>query len=216
LISPGVALMPLIDQPFPVYVTRHGETAFNAQGRYQGARDDSPLTIRGRQHAFDVALLLRDVVNGGKPPHFVTSPLGRATTTTQLILQTLSLPEDSYTTDFRIREIDLGDWSGRVIETLKVSDATNWQKRETDKWNIPVPGGESYADVAKRAADWFASLTGPTVAISHGGFGRILRGLYKGLSWQEMSALDEPYGTIFCFQNGKIARIGAPPSGKLR
>jgi len=208
--------MPLIDHPFPVYVTRHGETTLNAQGRYQGARGDSPLTIRGRQQAFDIALLLRDVISGGPPPQFVSSPLGRATTTTQIILQTLSLPEDSYTTDFRLRELDLGDWSGRVIETLKVSDAANWQMRERDKWNIPVPGGESYADVAKRATDWFAGLTGPTIAISHGGIGRILRGLYQGLTWQEISALDEPYSTIFRFQNGQIVRIGAPPSGSFR
>jgi probable phosphoglycerate mutase len=208
--------MTLAAHPFPVYVTRHGETAFNAQGRYQGGRDDSPLTIRGRQQALDIALLLKGVVSIQDPPRVVSSPLGRATTTTQIILQTLALPEDSYTTDFRLREIDLGDWSGRGIETLKISDAENWNRREKDKWNVPVPGGESYADVAQRAADWFAGLTGPTLAISHGGIGRILRGLYKNQTWQEMSGLDEPYGTIFRFQHGEIARIGAPPSGRLR
>jgi probable phosphoglycerate mutase len=208
--------MILNGHPFPVYITRHGETALNAQGRYQGARDDSPLTIRGRQQALDIALRLRDVFDGTMPPRFVSSPLGRATTTTQIMLGALALPEDSYTTDFRLREIDLGDWSGKVIENLKISDAENWHHRETDKWNIPVPGGESYADVAKRAADWFASLTGPTIAISHGGVGRILRGLYKGLDWRAMSGLDEPYGTIFKFYAGQVIRIGPPPSGKLR
>ena len=135
--------MSLIAHPFPVYVTRHGETAFNAQGRYQGARDDSPLTIRGRQQAVDIALRLRDVFDNPNPPRFVSSPLGRATTTAQIMLQTLGLPDDAYTTDYRLREIDLGDWSGKVIESLKITDADNWHHRETDKWNIPVPGGES-------------------------------------------------------------------------
>jgi len=208
--------MPLTAHPFPVYVTRHGETAFNAQGRYQGARDDSPLTIRGREQAIDIALRLKDVFDGPNPPRFVSSPLGRATTTTQILLQTLGLPEDAYTTDFRLREIDLGDWSGKVIETLKISDADNWNTRETDKWNIPVPGGESYADVAKRATDWFNGLTGPTIAVSHGGFARILRGLYYGLGWQQMSGFDEPYGTVFKFYAEQIIRIGPAPSGRLR
>ena len=65
--------MPLTAHPFPVYVTRHGETAFNAQGRYQGARDDSPLTIRGREQAIDIALRLKDVFDGPNPPRFVSS-----------------------------------------------------------------------------------------------------------------------------------------------
>jgi broad specificity phosphatase PhoE len=208
--------MSLKDHSFPVYVTRHGETVLNAQGRYQGARDDSPLTIRGRQQAFDIAIRLRDVFDGAAPPQFVSSPLGRATTTTQIMLHTLGLPEDAYTTDFRLREIDLGDWSGKAIERLKVTEADDWQAREADKWNVPVPGGESYADVAKRAADWFFGLTGPTIAISHGGIGRILRGLYQGLDWRAMSALDEPYGTVFKFYAGQIIRIGPPPTGRLR
>ena len=208
--------MALAGHPFAVYVMRHGETAFNAQGRYQGARDDSPLTVRGRQQAVDIALRLKDVFDNPDPPRFVTSPLGRATTTTQVILETLGLPDDAYTTDYRLREIDLGDWSGKVIENLKISDADNWHHRETDKWNIPVPGGESYADVAKRAADWFEGLTGPTIAVSHGRFSRILRGLYYGLGWQQMSGLDEPYGTVFKFYADQIIRIGPPPSGKLR
>ncbi len=101
--------MALAGHPFAVYVMRHGETAFNAQGRYQGARDDSPLTVRGRQQAVDIALRLKDVFDNPDPPRFVSSPLGRATTTTQVILETLGLPDDAYTTDYRLREIDLGD-----------------------------------------------------------------------------------------------------------
>ena len=208
--------MPLAAHPFPVYFARHGETVFNAQGRYQGARDDSPLTLRGRKHAVDIAALFRGLISTAAPPKFVSSPLGRATTTTQIILKELALPEDAYTTDFRVREIDLGDWSGRVVESLKISDAGNWNAREQDKWTIPVPGGESYADVARRAAAWFNGLTAETVLISHGGIGRILRGLYENLTWQQMSGLDEPYATIFKFEGGTIARIGSLPSTKLR
>lgn len=198
-------LLPAHD--FPVYFARHGETAYNAQGRFQGARDDSPLTVRGRKQAQDIGMLFRDVISTRKPPRFVSSPLGRARTTMEIILQTLSLPENGYTTDSRVRELDLGNWSGHPIETLKISDAANWEARERDKWNIPVPGGESYAMVAERARDWFQSLAGETVVISHGAFGRILRGLHANQSWQEISTLDEPYGTIFRFQRGAMTRI---------
>ena len=44
--------------PFhPIYVMRHGETAWNAEGRFQGALN-SPLTELGQEHARRLAQTL--------------------------------------------------------------------------------------------------------------------------------------------------------------
>ena len=195
---------------FPVYFARHGETIYNAQGRYQGSRDDSPLTELGRKQAHEVAFILRDFISLESPPCFVSSPLGRARITMEVVLGVLGLPSDAYTTDERMVEIDLGEWSGRHVHAVAANDRARWDARERDKWNIPAPGGESYAMVAARAASWFSELTRETVVISHGAFGRILRGLYLGLSWQEMATMDEPQGVVFRLQQGTIARIEPP------
>ena len=61
-------------------------------------------------------------------------------------------------------------------------------RAHADKWNVHVPGGENYAEVAARATDWVQSLTADTFAVSHGALTRILRGLFLGLDWQGMSA----------------------------
>jgi broad specificity phosphatase PhoE len=194
---------------FPVYFARHGETIYNAQTRVQGWQD-SPLTERGQKQAHEIALILRDFVSMADTPRFVCSPLGRARLTMEIVLGVLGLPTDCYTSDERLLEVDYGEWSGRHIPDIETNDRERWEARERDKWNVPAPGGESYAMVAVRAATWFSDLRHETVATGHGAFGRILRGLYQGLSWQEMATMDEPQGVVFRLQQGTIARIEPP------
>jgi probable phosphoglycerate mutase len=191
---------------FPVYFVRHGETVFNVEHRWQGSGNDSPLTARGRQQSVAVAAILRDFISVNRPPLFIASPLGRARATMEIILEALRLPL-RYTVDARLVEMDLGEWTGRHDDEVVTSDRARWEEREKDKWNVPIPGGESYAMVAARAQDWFLSLTEECVVVSHGGFGRILRGLYGGLNWQEMSALEEPQDCVFRLQMGSIVRL---------
>jgi broad specificity phosphatase PhoE len=76
-----------------------------------------------------------------------------------------------------------------------------------DKWHVRVPGGENYADVAKRLESFIADIDRDTFAISHGAATRILRGLFAGLSWQEMSSLDETQGVVFCVRRGEVVRF---------
>lgn len=195
---------------FAVYFARHGETIYNAQNFYQGSRHDSALTERGRNQARDVGLILRDFISLTDPPHFVSSPIGRARTTMEIVLGVLGLPSDGYTIDKRVVEIDLGEWSGRYVYAVETDDKVRWDARQHDKWNIPAPGGENYAMVAARATSWLTQLTHEAVLISHGAFGRILRGLYLDLSWRDMAAMDEPHGVVFRLFRGRIDRMDRP------
>jgi broad specificity phosphatase PhoE len=68
--------------PVPkIYYIRHGETAWNAQGRFQGSQD-IPLNDLGRSQAAAAGAILGDLLVGdGHAPSslpFVASPLGRA------------------------------------------------------------------------------------------------------------------------------------------
>jgi probable phosphoglycerate mutase len=77
-----------------------------------------------------------------------------------------------------------------------------------NKGAIRVPGGgENYADVSARATSWVYDLGCNTIAVSHGAFTRILRGLFQGLSWEQMSALDEPQGVVFRVRGSDIVRF---------
>ena len=53
------------------------------------------------------------------------------------------------------------------------------------------------------------SLKADIFAVSHGGFLRILRGLLQGMTWREMSGLDEPQGVLFRVHSGTIERLDA-------
>lgn len=140
---------------------------------------------------------------------YVASPLPRAKKTMEIVLAALGRPIDAYTTDARLMEIDLGAWDGLTHKEARALDPQAYEEREHDKWNVRVPGGgENYADVAARAESWVNGLEENTFAIAHGAFTRILRGLFLGLTWQQMSDLDEPQGVVFRVKGNDVERLG--------
>ena len=189
-----------------LYFARHGETEANVQRRFQGT-NDTPLTAHGRVQAQMLAAILAERLADKTTPHFVCSPLPRARTTMELILDALGLPR-VYDTDPRLMEIDLGAWSGLTDDEARALDPAMWDKRVHDKWSVRVPGGgENYAMVADRLTAWVKELDRDTLAISHGAATRILRGLFLGLDWEGMSNLDERQDCVFRYSEGTLTRF---------
>jgi probable phosphoglycerate mutase len=193
-----------------LYFARHGETEANVAKRFQGHTVNTPLTERGLKQTKTLARILKAHVDDVSALKYVSSPLPRARLTMMLVRDHLGLAPDDFKTDNRLSEIDLGKWDGLTHKEARKLDPQLFDKREADKWNVRVPGGESYADVAGRAERWVKSLKKDTFAISHGAFTRILRGLFEGLSAAEMSALDEPQGVVFRVRGNKIKRFDKP------
>src|SRR5947207_10252069 len=158
-----------------IYYIRHGETSWNAEGRLQGALD-IPLNELGRRQAAKAGRILGDLfVRDGRDRlalSFVASPLGRARTTMDLVRDTLSLPAGEYAIDDRLREIGYGRWEGSTLAELQAKDPDLYARRQTEKWTMSPPGGESYAAVQVRMQDWYDSLETDTVAVAHGGTAR--------------------------------------------
>jgi probable phosphoglycerate mutase len=63
--------------------------------------------------------------------------------------------------------------------------------------------------MADRARRWLATTAaGPDlIVVSHGAFGRVLRGIYSGLDPGQTLAQEEPQDSIFRLSGGSIARI---------
>jgi probable phosphoglycerate mutase len=190
-----------------LYFCRHGETEANVEKRFQGLTIDTPLTKRGHKQAKDIAKILKAHVKHPDRLKYVASPLHRTRTTMEIIREHLGLTTDGYSTDARLTEIDLGEWDGLTHKQARALDPAFFDKREHDKWNVRTPGGEDYADVARRAERWIKSLKHDTFAVTHGGFTRILRGLFEGLNAQQMSDLDEPQGVVFRVRLSKVKRL---------
>jgi probable phosphoglycerate mutase len=205
-----------LQQGVTLHFARHGETIANVEHRFQG-RNDTPLTDRGREQAHTIAAILSDSLAGNPTPRFVASPLPRTRTMMEIVLDALHLPR-VYDTDPRLMEIDLGAWSGLTDAEACALDPEMWERRIHDKWNVRVPGGgENYAMVAERLTAWAKEVNRDTVAISHGAATRILRGLFLGLGWKEMSDLDEPQDCVFRYRDGTLTRLEnhAPPPGPV-
>src|SRR6266481_6518850 len=166
--------------PMPVptiYYIRHGETSWNAEGRLQGAQDAS-LNELGRKQAAHAGNILADLfMRDGRDKStlaFVSSPLGRAQSTMQLVRAELKLPPAAYGLDDRLREIGYGQWEGSTLAEMQAKDPELFAKRQLEKWTVAPPGGESYVSVQARMQSWYDSVREDMVAVAHGGTARAL------------------------------------------
>ena len=192
-----------------IYYIRHGETEWNAEGRLQGAQD-IPLNDLGRQQAAFAGGILADLfARDGRSEQslaFVASPLGRARLTMELVRDTLRLPPGDYAVDDRLREIGYGDWEGSTLSEMRQADPVVFAARESDKWTVPPPGGESYASVQMRMSDWYDQLTADTVAVAHGGTARALM-VALGIETSASAAnLTIEQGAVYVFGDGGLTK----------
>ncbi|HVW72066.1 MAG TPA: histidine phosphatase family protein [Rhizomicrobium sp.] len=193
-----------------LYFSRHGQTQANLEKRFSGKRD-TPLTARGREQAREIGQVLKRELGPAPAIAYVASPLQRARATMEIARGVLELPPDGYTTDPRIQEIDLGRWDQLTDQEARALDPAYFDRRATDKWNVPALGGENYEQVAARLTSWIGDLRTDTFAVSHGAATRILRGLFLGLDAAHMSALDEPQGVVFRVRGSRVTQL--PPAG---
>jgi broad specificity phosphatase PhoE len=196
--------------PAPViYYIRHGETAWNAEGRLQGAQD-VPLNDLGRKQAAHAGSILAGLfARDGRDKAslaFVASPLGRARSTMELVRGELKLPPTDYALDDRLREIGYGVWEGSTLAEMQAADPELFARRQTAKWTLAPEGGETYAAVQVRMQDWYASVETDTVAVAHGGTARALMvalGLETPLSAADLTI---EQGAVYVFRDGGLQK----------
>ena len=192
-----------------IYYIRHGETSWNAAGRLQGVQD-VPLNDLGRKQAAHAGNILADLfVRDGRDKSslvFVASPLGRARSTMELVRGAMKLPPADYALDDRLREIGYGQWEGSTLAEMQVRDPVLFAKRQTAKWTVSPPGGESYVEVQARMADWYASLTEDTVAVAHGGTARALMVVLGIETPQSAADLTIEQGAVYVFRDGGLQK----------
>jgi broad specificity phosphatase PhoE len=189
-----------------LYFVRHGETNWNAEGRYQGSRD-IPLNDRGRgQAALNGKLLKQLLERAHRAPTDFTwyvSPLGRTRETMDLVRIGTGEPLPDVTIDPRLIEISFGVYEGRLHSELAAGEMAIAGERDASFWHFRPPEGESYDDVARRVLDFGAALTGPSIIVSHGGILRVLRHLIEGFPHERAVNWFPPQDSVVHFIDGK-------------
>lgn len=128
-----------------IYLTRHGETEWNKQDRVQGILD-SPLTEEGIEMAKTLSQLSKDI----KFDKVYSSDLKRAEDTAKIIA-----PDNEIITTPYLREIDVGNWSGRYFPTLKEEDKELYKIYFNEPHKYSRPDGESLKHLMDRVERFF-------------------------------------------------------------
>ncbi|MFI1988415.1 histidine phosphatase family protein [Actinoplanes sp. NPDC020271] len=158
-------------------VWRHGNTDWNAAGRFQG-QADVPLNDLGRRQAAQAARALA----GLRPAAIVSSDLRRAADTAAALSAVTGLTVGH---DERLRERFFGEWQGLTgaeIEARHPTEMRRWRAGE----DVVGEGVETLDDLGKRMNDAFLDASalapgGVVVVTTHGAAAR--QGLAHLLGW---------------------------------
>ncbi len=179
-----------------LHLVRHGETAWNAERRFQ--TPDVPLSDLGREQARAVAETLAETA---RPGALLASDYARAWETAQIIggrLQLAPAPEPL------LRERNFGIARGRLYADIGEETLALWRNPHTR-----VEGGESWADVFERARTLLAKLrTMPAadeiVLVSHGGTISVILALLEGTAVEDFR--------VAPLENCALRTVALPPA----
>lgn len=143
---------------------RHGQSTWNAEGRWQGWADP-PLSALGGTQARRAANRLAEAGLTA----VVSSDLARARQTAEAMAEHLGLSMPA--TEAGLRERDIGDWSGLTTEEIEQGWPgwpALWRAGELER----PPGGEAHDEVARRVLAVLERLAEPEgclLVVTHGG-----------------------------------------------
>ena len=180
-----------------LYVIRHGETEWNRAGRWQGVMD-SPLTPKGVAQAQALGEFLGRIGVSPSSHTFITSPQGRAQRTADLILN----GQGTARSDDRLREIDMGDWTGCLRDEVHIETQVPQNAHVLDIY-AHLPNGETFGDLMARVTSFLADLRGPSVLVTHGITSRFLRSAALGYGLDRLRDVPGGQGVVHHLKDGK-------------
>lgn len=153
-----------------LWIIRHGETDWNAEGRFQG-HVDVALNELGRAQAQQLARRLADEHRRAPFAAAWSSDLSRARITAELAITPLGL---QIGLEPALRERNFGVLAAQTraeMEARQPEICAAWKANLTE---YVIPGGESHAQFSGRVLDALRALAlahdpGPVLVVTHGG-----------------------------------------------
>ena len=160
-----------------IHLARHGQTAYNHEGRFQGHLP-VPLDATGREQAAALA----EVAAGVEIVTLVCSPLRRARETADIVAARIGLEPVE---DARFAETDTGDWTGRSFADVRAEDPEGFARFQRSDPSFRYPGGESFAEQSDRVQAGLADLRAqpsalPALVVCHRGVIRLALAVAHG------------------------------------
>ena len=180
-----------------IYLLRHGQTPYNADGNRYCGRTDLALTDKGIQQAEAVYQRMK-----GLPLDAVySSPLSRARRTAEL-----ATGWEKVRTDDRLIEIDFGSWENKTREEFVAEDPGSWARWIDDpEHNRAGNTGESGGEVIKRLDGFYTEMltrhAGQTIlVVGHNGTNRLYMAHKLGMPLRHYRRLFQENSAITFFE----------------
>jgi len=191
-------------EPTTILLARHGETDWNAVGRWQG-HTDRALTERGRHQAVELAeRLANDEIDA-----VYSSDLRRAVETAEPVAKRLGLPLQTLP---ELREVDVGTWAG--LTRGEVAERFPDGFRRWSEWQTGWEDGETYDEMGDRVVGAILRLAGEhpgerILVVSHGGAIRALHAAAAGIDIatfrQLRQVVENARVTSIVVENGRLS-----------
>lgn len=180
--------------PVQLYLVRHGATAWNEGGRFQG-QSDVPLNDRGIEQAEAAARRLR----GLQAAAIYSSDLRRARQTAEIIAAALRRPQHAVRLCRSLREIDFGSWEGLTWIDIERRWGTLLDQWCRDPRSATPPGGEPFVHFEARVRHAISTIAsrhpGQTViVVTHGGVIAFLASWRQGVMFRPLEHFRLPPG----------------------
>lgn len=179
-----------------VYLLRHGETQYNAEGNRYCGLTDIDLTPRGINQAHLASSMLSTV----KFDAVYSSPLTRARLTAEIASCKQVI------TDKRLIEVDFGKWEGKTREEFIAEDPISWTNWSADPFNSRAGGnGENGAGIVGRVDEFFCEMQkkhpqGNILVVAHNGINRLYLAHKLGMPLKNYRQLAQENSSITCFE----------------
>jgi broad specificity phosphatase PhoE len=146
-----------------IYLARHGRTAYNREGRFQGHLP-VPLDDTGRAQAAELA----ERAAAHAFAALWCSPLARARDTAEIVSRRIGLPARE---DARLAETDAGEWTDRTFAEVRLEEPERFAAFVGGDPDFSFPGGESFVQHGARVAAALVEVERgplPALVVCHG------------------------------------------------
>lgn len=196
-----------------IYIARHGETTWNAEGRIQG-RSDPDLSRKG----YAQSLGLLEQLRGRSLSAIYASTLKRSFLTAQPVADHFGLPVQRQS---ELDEIAFGMLEGELLIEFDGALKSEWERFRDHRFTYHIPGGENYTDVANRIRPFMERTLrdhkGQEVLIvGHRVVNRLLIGMLLEYPLEWVLNIEQTNDCIYLIQKNDEVKVFHNINGKVR
>lgn len=196
-----------------IYIARHGETTWNAEGRVQG-RSDPGLSLKG----YDQSLALVEYLKIQPISAIYTSTLQRSILTAQPVAKYLNLPIERQP---ELDEIAFGILEGQNFLNFDEGMRNEWDQFKENRFTYRIPEAENYTDVTNRIRPFIEEILRnhqeqDILIVGHRVVNQMLIGILLEYPPEIVLKIQQPNDCLYLIQRNGVTKVFHYINGEVR